>query len=90
MPSIPAFAKPYSASKSGLAAGASSDEYSSYLRPAVKVNLSETVISSCIYIDERLYSKLAAASAGLPVFALFAKKELALRLLKSSKESNSH
>ena len=45
MPSIPALAKPYAASKSAFFAGSSSESYSSYLKPSVIDNLSETVIS---------------------------------------------
>ena len=77
MPSIPALAKPYVASKSAFFAGSSSESYSSYLKPSVIDNLSETVISSIKYNEVKLYPKSAAASYGFPDFALFAKKELA-------------
>ena len=51
VPSIPAFAKPYVCSKAAFFAGASFESYSSCLIPAVKLNLSEIVISSIKYID---------------------------------------
>ena len=45
-PSIPPLGKPYVASKSAFLDGESSESYSSYRIPAVKLNLSEYAYSS--------------------------------------------